>query len=488
VLATVDEHGAAHVAVVADALRRRQPDWEQLGPDGRATWLGRLRDWLLDHDESVIELLREESGKPWHEASLELSASTDLLNFFSDLAGEALADDTPRPHSLVQATKRLRTVWRPHQLVGVITPWNFPLAGPMLDAIPALVAGCAVLTKPSETTPLAWAEVVRAWQEDLGAPGVLACVTGRGATGAAVVDVVDYVQFTGSTATGRKIAQRAGERLIPCSLELGGKDPMIVLADCDLRRTVNGAAWGGLFNAGQVCVSVERIYVEAPIYEEFVARLVARVKELSQGYDEQRRDIDVGALATEEQLAIVERHVAEALEGGARALTGGRRGAEGLFFEPTVLVDVDHSMSCMREETFGPTLPVMKVRDAEEAIRLANDSPYGLSASVWTGDRGRAEQIARRLDAGAVNINGVIVNLFNFPLPHGGWKESGIGARLGGTQGIRKFCRPQAIVSDRIELSSEPFWYPYRPLQGAILARAMRLLSARDLRRRLGLG
>jgi acyl-CoA reductase-like NAD-dependent aldehyde dehydrogenase len=262
---------------------------------------------------------------------------------------------------------------------------------------------------------------------------------------------------------------------------------MIVLADCDLERTVNGAAWGGLLNSGQVCVSVERIYVEAPIYDEFVTRLAERVQELRQGFDPDGRDTDIGAMATEAQVEIVQRHVDEALEAGASALTGGQRSADGLFFEPTVLVDVDHSMSCMREETFGPTLPVMKVADAEEAIRLANDSPYGLSASVWTTDRDKAERVARRLEAGAVNINAAIANLFAFPLPHSGWKQSGIGARLGGAYGVLKYCRTQAITSDRVELKAEPFWYPYTPRKGDLLKRVTRALLSRDLRRRLGL-
>jgi acyl-CoA reductase-like NAD-dependent aldehyde dehydrogenase len=481
----VPDCSPAEVTAAAARLRNAQPEWEALGAAARGQWLGRLRDWILDHERALAGLLQDETGKARHDAVSEVTATLDVINYYAKNAERFLAEQTPRPHSPLDATKRLRTIYRPHQLVGVITPWNFPLLVPIWDVVPALMAGCAVLTKPSEVTPLAWREIVRAWREDLGAPDVLGCVTGLGATGATLVDEVDYIQFTGSAATGRKIAQRAGERLIPCSLELGGKDPMIVLADADLQRAVNGAAWGGLANSGQLCVSVERVYVEAPVYDEFVARLVQRVRKLRQGPDDQTYKVDIGAMATEAQREVVRRHVEDALANGARALTGGRAREDGLFFEPTVLVDVDHSMACMREETFGPTIPVMKVADADEAVRLANDSPYGLSASVWTTDRAKGELIARRLDVGAVNINNVATNLFALPVPHSGWKESGIGARLGAGQAVHKYCRTQVIASERIELSAEPHWYPYTARKGRIAARAARLLLARDWRRRL---
>jgi betaine-aldehyde dehydrogenase len=483
----VPDQNPAEVAEIVRALREQQVAWEALGVEARAVWLGRLRDWILDNEERLARTLQEETAKPWAEASLEFSASIDVLNYYADRAGDFLSDQTPRPHSLLTATKRLRVVHKPYPVVGVIVPWNYPVVLAFMDVVPALMAGCAVVSKPSEVTPLAWGEIVRAWREELGAPDVLASVTGYGATGAAIIDEVDYVQFTGSTATGRKVAQRASERLVPYSLELGGKDAMIVLADCDLERTVNGAAWGGLSNSGQTCVAVERVYVEEPVYDEFVARLVERVKQLRQGGDQEPYSADVGAMATEGQVAIVQRHVDEAVAAGARVLTGGKRATSGQFFEPTVLVDVDHTMSCMREETFGPTLPVMKVKDAEEAIRLANDSPYGLSATVWTKDRAKAERIALRLDVGAVNINGAFANLFTFPVPHSGWKESGIGARLGGPYAVRKYCRTKAITSDRVELKAELFWFPYTAMKGKWAGRVTRGLLARDLRRRLGL-
>jgi len=332
-------------------------------------------------------------------------------------------------------------------------------------------------------TPLSAVEFVRGWNE-IGAPPVLALATGLGGIGAAVVENVDYVQFTGSTATGKLIARHCAERMIPYSLELGGKDPALVLDDADLDRAANGIAYGGMFNAGQVCISVERVYVEEAVHDEFLAKLAENVGALRQGQDDRGYKFDVGALATPEQRDIVQRHVDEALAAGARAVTGGKPTGVGTFFEPTVLADVDQSMTCIREETFGPTLAVVKVADEAEAIRLANDSSYGLSASVWTDDRKRGERVARRLDVGAVNINDVFSNMFSFALPMGGWKESGVGARWGGAGGILKYCRQQAITAPRIPTQrKELIWYPYSPRKVKFALGLMRAAAAHGLRR-----
>jgi betaine-aldehyde dehydrogenase len=271
-------------------------------------------------------------------------------------------------------------------------------------------------------------------------------------------------------------------------VELGGKDPAIVLADADLARAANGIAWGGLLNSGQACISIERIYVEAPVYDEFVALLTAKVASIRQGTDDGSYSADVGTLATGQQVEIVRSHVADAVANGATIALGGKATGCGQFFEPTVLLDVDNSMACMREETFGPTIPVMKVADVDEAIRLANDSPYGLSATVWTTNIIRAQEIARRLEVGGVNINDAYTNLFCFPLPHGGWKSSGLGSRLGGAAGIRKYCRQQAITTPRFPaMTNELLWYPYSRGRGRTVAALLRLLVARDVRRRLRL-
>ena len=276
---------AEAVAAKVRELRLFQPEWEAIGPKGRKVWLLKFQDWMIDNSERIVDVLQSETGKSRIDASIEPTACADLLNYWAGSAEKFLADAHPTPHSPLARIKKLTTVYRPHPVIGVITPWNFPFAMPGLDVIPALAAGAAVLLKPSEVTPLSAVEFVRGWTE-IGAPPVLALATGYGETGAAVVTNVDYVQFTGSTATGRIVARQCADRLIPYSLELGGKDPALVLADADLDRAANGIAWGGLFNSGQVCISIERVYVEEPVYDEFLAKLAKNVRELRQGQDD----------------------------------------------------------------------------------------------------------------------------------------------------------------------------------------------------------
>ncbi|WP_067828543.1 aldehyde dehydrogenase family protein [Nocardia inohanensis] len=477
---------AADIPELAERVRAEQREWERIGPEHRAKWLGALRDWILDHEAELAETIHSESGRPRFEAQLEVLMVADLINYWSAHAAGFLADEQVRPSGPVQQIKRLVHVFRPYPLVGVIAPWNFPLLMPTMDTVPALLAGCAVLVKPSEVTPLSALLLARGWRE-IGAPPVLEIIAGLGDTGAAVVDAVDYVQFTGSTATGRKIARVAAERMIPCSLELGGKDPAIVLADADIDRAAEAIAWGGMVNSGQVCISVERVYVEAPVYDEFVTKLAAKVGSLRQGLDSPSDPQDIGPLATEAQAEIVRAQVEQAVAAGARILTGGKRTGTGTFFEPTVLVDVDHTMACMREETFGPTLPVMKVADAAEAVRMANDSPYGLSASVWCGDTRRGAALARELEVGAVNVNDVLADLPMYPLTQSGWKQSGIGSRMGGASGIRKYCRVQSITLPRVPTPAMPIWYPYTSQRSWLVRKLMRAVVARDLHRALGI-
>lgn len=470
------------VAGKARQLRLQQPEWEGLGPRGRKRWLLTFQEWVLDNAERITDVLQSETGKIRSDASIEAPLVATVLDYFAKRAEQFLADEHPRSYNPLAVTKKLTVAHRPYPLVGVIMPWNFPFMMAM-DVVPALAAGAAVLLKPSEITPLSAVEFVRGWTE-IGAPPVLGLATGAGGTGAAVIDNVDFVQFTGSTATGRKVAVACGQRLIPYSLELGGKDPALVLADADLERAANGIAWGGMFNGGQACVSVERVYVEAPVYDEFVAKLTDKVRVLRQGKDDRKFAFDVGPLATSAQCDIVQRHVDEAVAGGARVTTGGKPTGTGTFFEPTVLVDVDQSMSCMTEETFGPTLPVVKVADEQEAIRLANDSKYGLSATVWTRDKERGERIARQLDVGGVNINDMMSNGFALDIPMGGWKQSGIGSRLGGAAGMLKYCRAQAITSPRVPTQTkEVLWYPASRRRTKFAMGLLRASAARGARR-----
>jgi acyl-CoA reductase-like NAD-dependent aldehyde dehydrogenase len=272
---------------------------------------------------------------------------------------------------------------------------------------------------------------------------------------------------------------KAAETLTPVSLELGGKDPMIVLRDADLERAANSAVWNGFANGGQICISVERVYVEEPVYDQFVDKVVEKTRALRQGRPGELGSVDVGAVTFPPQADIIEDHVNDAVAKGARVLVGGkRREGPGRFFEPTVIVDVDHSMKCMTDETFGPTIPIMKVRDAEEALRLANDTRYGLNSSVWTKDIERGEQIANRIEAGNACVNDINTNYAAADLPFGGWKESGIGVRHG-AQGIRKYCRSHSVLVARFGPKKEIHQFPYRRGVSRLLDGLLVLLHGR---------
>jgi acyl-CoA reductase-like NAD-dependent aldehyde dehydrogenase len=379
--------------------------------------------------------------------------------------------------------KRIVVRYRPAGVVGVIGPWNYPLTNTFGDAIPALMAGNTVVMKPSEITPLT-SLLVAEGAGAIGLPdGVLSVATGAGETGAALIDHVDMVMFTGSTRTGKKIMSRAAERLIPVSLELGGKDPMIVLGDADVERAANMAVMWSMSNSGQICQAVERVYVEEPVYEQFVSSVVEKVSVLRQGVPRAPGEIDVGAMTFPPQIEIVERHVRDAVDKGAQVLVGGHRAAgPGRFYEPTVLTGVDHTMEVMRDETFGPVLPIMKVRDAEEAVRLANDSRYGLNSSVFTKDVEKGERIARRLEAGNACVNDALINYLAHEAPFGGTNESGLGVRHG-PQGIRKYCSQQTILITRFGPKREPTMFPNKRVTSKVFERLMVLMWGRRRRR-----
>lgn len=487
-IATLAKAPPEQVREVVARVRAAQPAWEALGFAGRRRWMERWRDWMIDNHEHVTDVLQAESGKVRADAAFEAPYLCDAINFYTQRGPEFLAEEAPSPHLAPNKLRRAKVVYRPQPVVGVISPWNFPLILSAGDAVPALVAGCAVVIKPSHFTPLALVELERAWREELGAPDVFAIVNGGAATGEALIDEVDYIQFTGSERTGKSVMKRAADTLTPVSLELGGKDPMVVTADADMERATNAAAFGGLMNSGQICMSIERVYVEEPVYDDFVRRLTEKVSKLRQGDDGRSFKAEVGAMTTPEQTDVVEAHVEDARRAGARILTGGRRGeGPGEWYEPTVIADADHSMKVMREETFGPVIPVMKVADTEEAVRLANDSPYGLSASVFAADPEEGERIARRIEAGSCNVNDVLINYSVLEIPMGGWKTSGIGYRHG-AYGIRKFCRTESLTIPRLRpAKSEVMWFPYSRRKGKLIAWIYRFLNARGIRRRLGL-
>ncbi len=483
IVGTVRNTPPDDVPGIAARARAAQPAWEALGFEGRAKVLRRAQKWVTDNQTRIIETIVSETGKTHDDALLnEISYAASAFGFWAKHAPQYLADEKVRTASPFLAGRKLISRYRPLGVIGVIGPWNYPLTNSFGHCIPALAAGNAVVLKPSEVTPLTSLLMADAMRE-CGLPeDVLIVLTGDGATGAALVDEVDMVMFTGSTATGKKVMERAAKTLTPVSLELGGKDPMIVLADADLERAANAAAYYSMQNGGQTCISVERVYVEEPVYDDFVARLTRKVADLRQGASSGFGSVDVGAVTFPPQLDIVTRHVDQARDAGARILTGGHgRDANGRFFEPTVLVDVDHSMAIMTEETFGPTVPVMKVRDAEEALRLANDSAYGLQASVWTKDVVRGEALARRIEAGAVCVNDAQVNYLAFELPMGGWKASGLGARHGAV-GIRKYCRQQSVLVTRFAPKKDVHFFPFKARTTRLLGKGLKLLYGRGRR------
>jgi acyl-CoA reductase-like NAD-dependent aldehyde dehydrogenase len=484
VVAHVPNLSADEVREMAARGRAAQPGWEALGFAGRARVMLRMQKWLLDNAERVIETIVKETGKSWEDAQLaEISYGANAFGFWAKNAEKYLADDKVKSSAVLVKGKKLMVRYKPLGLIGVIGPWNYPLTNSFGDCIPALMAGNSVILKPSEITPLTSLLMLEGLKE-CGLPeNVFQVATGYGETGAALVDEVDMIMFTGSTATGKKVMQKAAETLTPVSLELGGKDPMIVLSDADLERAANAATYYSMQNSGQTCISVERVFVEEPVYDEFVAKVTEKVKAIRQGDPAGGAGtVEVGSMTFPKQVDIVERHVNDALAKGAKALTGGHRGSgKGYYFEPTVLVDVTPDMDCMREETFGPTLPIMKVRDAEEAIRLANDSQYGLAASVFSKDVGRGEAVARRIEAGAVCVNDAMLNYSAIELPMGGWKASGLGHRHG-AGGIRKYCAQQALLVSRFNMKRDLHMFPYTKKNTQRLMKAFRLLWGRGKR------
>jgi acyl-CoA reductase-like NAD-dependent aldehyde dehydrogenase len=485
IVASVPDLSAQAVAEMAVRARAAQPQWEAYGFEGRGRILLRAQKWLMDNADQVIQTIVSETGKTFEDASLaEISYAGAAFGFWAKHAPEYLGDERVKSGQVLVKGKKLILRYRPLGLIGVIGPWNYPLTNSFGDCIPALAAGNSVILKPSEVTPLTSMLMAEGLRE-CGLPeGVLQIATGRGETGAALVEEVDMIMFTGSTRTGKKVAEAAARRLIPASLELGGKDPMIVFSDADLERAANFATYYSMQNAGQTCISIERVYVEEPVYDEFVSKVSEKVRALRVGAPNGPGSVEVGAITFPPQLQTIEDHVADAIDKGAHVLAGGHASdaGGGRFYEPTVLVDVDHSMKIMTEETFGPTLPIMKVADSEEAIRLANDSPYGLGSSVFTRDVERGEQIARRLETGAANVNDAMINYTVLELPMGGAKASGLGSRHG-AGGIRKYASQQAIViTPRLALKREPHMYPYKRRTSRLLARMFKFLYGRGKR------
>lgn len=474
-LGSVPVATSKEVKAAVDRGRQAFGPWSTMGVTGRVRIMRRVRDAFVARRSDLIDRLVAETGKVRGDALSELSMLLECFRFYLGIAERSLADEEVRPGLL--KNKRGRVLYHPRGVVGIISPWNFPLDLSFGECIPALLAGNAVIVKPSEFTPLIVMEARRIAVEAGLDPGVFQVLTGAGTTGAALVKEVDQITFTGSVTVGRKVAVAAAKRLIPFTLELGGKDPMIVLRDADLDRAAAGAVWGAFFNSGQMCMSVERVYVEEPVAQEFIDRVTTMTRALRQGIDSDYV-MDVGSMTRLAQLDTIRDHVADALSRGAKLVTGGRQtpGLPESFYEPTVLTGVDHTMKIMREESFGPVLPIMRVRNANEAIRLANESVYGLNASVWSKDSGLARRVARQLESGSVCINDVVVSYAVPELPFGGVKESGVGRRHG-IIGLRKYAIQQSIAEDRFGLKREPHWLPYATTPMRLLEKATGLFA-----------
>jgi acyl-CoA reductase-like NAD-dependent aldehyde dehydrogenase len=469
---------------MAARAREAQPAWEAMGFENRARILRRAQKWVVDNSDRITKTIVSETGKAWEDAQVaEVTYAAMAFGFWAKKAPEYLAEEKIRATTPFVLGRKMVVRYRPIGLIGIIGPWNYPLTNSFGDAIPALAAGNAVILKPSEITPLTSLLMEECMRESGLPEFVYQVAPGYGETGSALVDEADMIMFTGSTATGKKVAARAAETLTPVSLELGGKDPMIVLADADLERSTNAAVHYSMQNGGQTCISVERVYVEEPIYDEFVAKVSEKVRALRQGVPSGPGSVDVGAITFPKQMDTVTSHVDAARAAGAQIVTGGHgRTDHGQYFEPTVITGVDHSMSAMREETFGPTMPIMKVADADEAVRLANDSPYGLAASVWTRDVAHGEQIARQIEAGAVCVNDAQLNYLALEMPMGGWKTSGLGFRHG-AGGIKKYCRQQALLITRFApLKKDLHMMPYKASTTKLLGRLVKTLYGRGKR------
>lgn len=485
ILGTVPNMGVAQVGAAVASAREAFPGWKAIGHAGRARHLYAWRDAFVRRKDEVARLLTRENGKPLAESLTEVLAAAEFLAYYAKHAGRLLADRPITVWNPLMASQRTFMAYEPKGVIAVISPWNYPILLAMAELAAALAAGNTAVLKPSELTPLTGKLLGELAREAGLPPGVMQVVTGDGHTGAALTAApVDRVCFTGSVATGKRVAIAAMERLVPTTLELGGKDPALVLPDVDLDFAARGITWAGLVNAGQVCASSERVYVHRDVAEAFVGKLVARVEALSVGNGLYPRT-EIGPIISDAQLARVEAQVADAVAKGATVRTGGKRlEGPGRFYAPTVLTGVTDQMLVMQEETFGPLLPVVVVQDEAEMVARANDSPFGLSATVWTRDTARGERLARELKAGSVWVNTGIASYGNPLTPRGGFKESGIG-KIGGEAGLMEMVDAKLVDVQR-HGKVPPWWYPTWPGAVAFFEAGIDLLHGPDLGTRAG--
>ncbi len=444
---------------IISRAREAQLTWAEVPVAKRVKTIAKVKAKLLARAEEIAKLVHDETGKPDVEALLgEVLPSADVVGYWADLVADELEPFEAEIDALSYPKKRGWVHREPRGTIAVIMPWNFPFALPLRTIIPALMAGNAVVLKPSELTPRTGKLIVELFH-DLVPEGLVGLVQGGGDAGASVVDgEVDLVVFTGSTTTGRKVARACADRLVPCSLELGGKDAAIVLSDADLDRAANGILWASMMNAGQNCGAVERVYVDKSVADALTQKIVEGAKALRFGED-------LGPLTSASQQALVERHVDEARKAGGNVLTGGEAlvtTSTKLGYRPTVVKVTADDTSLVTDETFGPVIPIMEVSGVEEAIRRANASRYGLTASLWTADVRTAEQLAHRLRAGVVTINNHSFTGAIPSVPWGGVGESGWGF-TGSPLALDQLTRPRLVLVDRNRAARETWWYPYSP-------------------------
>jgi acyl-CoA reductase-like NAD-dependent aldehyde dehydrogenase len=460
-VAEVPAVAPADVEPALERARRAQVRWAKLSARERGAWLRRFAGRLL-RDPDLVTTLLAETGKPRFEAqAMEVLYTCELTRYYTGRAGRrALADNVRRPFFF--PNKRMRVVYHPHGVVGVIGPWNWPLLNNYADCVGPLAAGNAVILKPSPLTPLTSLHVARLWRDEGLPEDVLQVLPGGPEVGQALVDQADMIFFTGSEAVGRRIAARCGERLIPCALELGGKSPLIVLRDADLPTAARMAVWIACLNGGQACARPERILVEEPVADQFIELCREEIARLRHGTEDPASPdvhIDLGAIIFAPQMDRLDRQLQDAIQKGARVVVGGRRRSDlgTQFFEPTLVDHVTPEMQLAQEETFGPVMTIMRVGDENEAVTLANAVGRGLAGSIWSGDATRASELARRIEVGTLSVNSSGVHWFCVESPQGGVKGAGLGVRHG-PEGLRQFCRVETIVEDQPILGLASAW------------------------------
>ena len=475
-LAHVPQSGPDDVVAAFSRARDAQRAWAATPLDERAAALLRLHDLVLDHQDELMDLIVWESGKARKDAFLEVAHLALTARYYGRTAHEHL--DSRRVGGMFPGLTRTEVHRVPKGVVGIISPWNYPLTMALCDGLPAVLAGNAVVSKPDAQTMLT-ALLAHRLLEEAGVPReVWQVVAGPGPeVGGALVAEADYVCFTGSTATGRLIARQCAERLVGCSLELGGKNPMLVLRDADVHQAAEGAVRGVFANAGQLCVSMERLFVADQVYDRFVDAFVSRTQALTLGASLDW-SVDMGSLISQAQLDAVTAHVEDAVAKGARVLTGGRpRPDLGPFvFEPTILEGVTADMECFGHETFGPVVALYRFQGEDEAVLRANDGDYGLNASVYTRDGRRGRELARRIRCGTVNVNEPYAATFgSLAAPMGGMRDSGVGRRQG-AEGIHRYTEVQSVATQRV-LPIAPVLGMSEETNASVMTAALRVLN-----------